>query len=146
MLIRSRIERPNAPIELGDRTYFFRPLTGTSGPHVAEVTDEAHIARLLSIAECYERFELPSLQRATEPPVVATEPPEPLTGGQLEKLERAKALRSLPVAELRAQLQQIQDAELLTMLLTLEREATAPPPRRTVVDIVAARLNAVTAQ
>lgn len=157
MLIRSKFERPNAPIEFPGKTYFFRPVAGASGPHICEVTDPAHAARLLEITEGYEPYEAPQLLRAPpQPPlnpppqmtVEGTEPPA--TGNELDQAietglrDRAQALRSLPVAELRTQLAQIQDARLLSMLLQFEREATAPPPRTSVVTIVQARLNAVT--
>jgi len=41
-------------VELGGRTYHFAPANPADqdGPHIAEVTDEAHIKRLLSI-DCY---------------------------------------------------------------------------------------------
>lgn len=60
MLIASRFKRPNAPIELpnGDGTfqrYFFRPIdpNAPESEHVAQVTNAAHIGRLLGIAEGY---------------------------------------------------------------------------------------------
>lgn len=40
-------------VSIGDVEYHFKP-TYPGGPHVAEVTDKAHIGRLLGIAEGYE--------------------------------------------------------------------------------------------
>lgn len=158
-LIRSLIHRPHAPIELGTQRYFFRPIDGTpDGPHVCEVTDPAHIERLLSITEGYVPYELPTLTRAPstpEPPVAppsqpttqviavgtATQP-APVDGVDQD---RVIALRGLSVADLRAQLQQITEPKLLAALLALEESSTQPPPRSTVVSIVRARIAALAA-
>jgi hypothetical protein len=60
MLIATYFKRPHTPIELpnGDGTfkrYFFRPGDPSveGSEHVADVTDKAHIARLLQITEGY---------------------------------------------------------------------------------------------
>lgn len=60
MLIASRFQRPNAPVELPNKDgtisrYFFRPIDPASpaSEHVAEVADPAHIQRLLGIPEGY---------------------------------------------------------------------------------------------
>lgn len=55
MLIASRFKRPHAPVTLGDETYFFKPIdpANPDSEHVAEVENEDHIGRLLSITEGY---------------------------------------------------------------------------------------------
>lgn len=158
MLIRSKIHRPNAPITLDQSTYFFRPVDGTAnGPHVCEVSDAAHAARLLSITEGYEEFEVPELARiapvapllpvpplpdeAPGAPPAAPLPPAPAG----EHHDRVLALRGLNVADLRAQLQQITDPSLLAALSAAEEGATQPPPRRTVVEAIRARISALSA-
>lgn len=156
MLIRSKIHRPNAPITLDQSTYFFRPVDGTAnGPHVCEVSNDAHARRLLSITEGYEAFEMPELARIT--PVAPLAPVAPLSdapGAPLppasppdagEHQDRVIALRGLNVADLRAQLQQITDPSLLDALSAAELGATQPPPRRTVVEAIRARIYALSA-
>lgn len=160
MLIRSKIHRPNAPITIEQSTYFFRPVDGTAnGPHICEVSNEAHAQRFLSITEGYEAFAMPELARIA-PVVPLTAPPAapPLTevpGAPLppppagEHQDRVLALRGLNVADLRAQLQQITTENnglaLLAALLAAEEGATQPPPRRTVVDAIRARISALSA-
>jgi len=54
MLIESHIRRKNgSKISLGKDVYHFSP--DKEGRHVAEVKNEEHIARLLSITECYTK-------------------------------------------------------------------------------------------
>lgn len=55
MLIASRIQRPSAPIDFGDKVYYFKPRDqhDPKSEHVAVVTNKQHIQRLLTIAECY---------------------------------------------------------------------------------------------
>lgn len=157
-LIRSLIHRPHAPIELGTQRYFFRPIDGTpDGPHVCEVTDPAHIERLLSITEGYAPFELPTLTRPpTQEPgaqssqpatqvigVGGTTPPPSTAPADGVDQDRVIALRGLSVADLRVQLQQITEPALLTALLALEESSTQPPPRNTVLSIVRARIAAL---
>lgn len=152
MLIRSKIHRPNAPITLDRETYFFRPVDGTpDGPHVCEVSDPTHVARLLSITEGYEAFDVPELARvqtqATVTPVAApvAPPDSPVAAPASEHHDRVIALRALKVADLRAQLQQITDTSLLSALSAAEESATQPPPRRTVVEAIRQRISALSA-
>lgn len=42
-------------VELGDQTYHFKPQP--DGSHVAEVADDAHADKLLSITEAYREYE-----------------------------------------------------------------------------------------
>ena len=52
-----RREPDGSKVELGGQTYHFKPENDDpNGPHVAEVTEPAHIDRLLSIPE-YTRYE-----------------------------------------------------------------------------------------
>jgi pyruvate/2-oxoglutarate dehydrogenase complex dihydrolipoamide acyltransferase (E2) component len=55
MLIGCRFKRPKAPVELGDKTYFFTPIdpTNPDSEHVCDVTDLVHIQTLLGIPEGY---------------------------------------------------------------------------------------------
>jgi hypothetical protein len=54
MKIASKFDRPDAPIELNGRTYYFRrDPSDPNGPPTAEVEDPADIQRLLSITEGY---------------------------------------------------------------------------------------------
>lgn len=55
MLIACRFKRPNAPVDLGDKVYFFKPVdpANPDSEHVALVDDNAHIQRLLQIPEAY---------------------------------------------------------------------------------------------
>lgn len=55
MLLGTYFRRPNAPIELGDKKYFFKPRNPNDpeSEHVCEVTDKGHLQRLLAIAEGY---------------------------------------------------------------------------------------------
>lgn len=141
MLIRSKIHRPNAPITLDRETYFFRPVDGTpDGPHVCEVSDPTHVARLLSITEGYEAFDVPELARVQTQATVT-----PGAAPASEHHDRVIALRALNVADLRAQLQQITDTSLLSALSAAEESATQPPPRRTVVEAIRQRISALSA-
>lgn len=73
MKIESIIKRdPPTEILLGDTAYKFVP--DSNGRHVCEVTDKAHIARLLSIAE---GFQIPDDEEAPKnsAPVAPVEPP-----------------------------------------------------------------------
>jgi hypothetical protein len=55
--IRCKIERKDGtPVRIGDVDYHFAPQV-PNGPHVAEVSDEQHIARFLAITEGYEPLE-----------------------------------------------------------------------------------------
>lgn len=86
MLIASKFARPDAPIELGDRTYFFRPGNPNARPdeHVCEVTDNTHIQRLLSIQEGYYIPEpVTPPQAAVRPQVPATDPAGTNPGDQV---------------------------------------------------------------
>lgn len=70
MRIASIIQRTGGTrVTLGASEYHFKPLDA-GGPHLATVTDAAHIKRLLSITEGFEFFD------TGEPvlPVIATEP------------------------------------------------------------------------
>lgn len=42
-------------VELGDQTYHFKPQA--DGAHVADVSDEEHADKLLSITEAYREYE-----------------------------------------------------------------------------------------
>lgn len=56
MLIRNLLNRPNGTeVELDGKKYHFKP--NEKGHEVCEVTDKAHIKRLLSIAEAYEPYD-----------------------------------------------------------------------------------------
>lgn len=144
MLIESLIKRPNAPINLGGRDYFFRPLDNNpQSPHVCEVTEIAHCDRLLSITEGYRAYELPTVQRAPAPEAPPSQPPA--TGALTdEQRERVSALLGSSVNDLRAAVPSIEDLAVLTALLDTEAARTSPPPRTTVLTLVSDRIAKLT--
>lgn len=79
MKIESIIKRdPPTEVVLGDTTYQFKP--DSQGRHVAEVTDKAHIARLLSIAEGFQIPDDEEKPKAATPPApTPVIPPAPIT-------------------------------------------------------------------
>lgn len=81
MLIGCRFKRPKAPIELPGKTYFFVPIdpTNPDSEHVAEVEDNAHIQRLLSIPEGYYISEAQVIPTAARP--TAQQPVDPASTG-----------------------------------------------------------------
>jgi hypothetical protein len=67
MKIRSLIERKNGTvIPMDDAKYHFKPEVA-NGPPVADVTNKAHIARFLSIAEGFEVVEVDEATAASAP-------------------------------------------------------------------------------
>lgn len=70
MLIACRFKRPKAPVDLGDKIYFFAPVdpSNPDSEHVAVVEDKAHVQKLLAVPEAYyiATSELPA-----PPPVIA---------------------------------------------------------------------------
>lgn len=143
MFIESLIKRPNAPINLGGRDYFFRPLDNNpQSPHVCEVTEIAHAQRLLSITEGYRAYELPTVQRAQAPEAPQLPPP---TGALTdEQRERVSALLGSSVTDLRAAVPSIEDLAVLTAMLDTESARTSPPPRTTVLTLVGDRIAKLT--
>lgn len=59
MLIESKLRRTGGTlIPMGDTQYHFKPVgEADKAPHVAEVEDEAHIERFLSITEAFRQAE-----------------------------------------------------------------------------------------
>lgn len=59
MLIGTFQKRPNDEIELPPRVYYFKPILpdDPNSIHVCEVTDKAHIERLLSIKESFFKMD-----------------------------------------------------------------------------------------
>ncbi len=55
MLIACRFKRPKAPVDLGDRVYFFTPVdpSNPDSEHVAVVEDNVHVQKLLAVPEAY---------------------------------------------------------------------------------------------
>lgn len=69
MKIESIIKRdPPTEVLLGDTAYKFQP--DSKGRHVCEVTDKAHIARLLSIAEGFQIPDDEDAPKVAIPPVI----------------------------------------------------------------------------
>lgn len=155
MLIESLIKRPKAPIDMGTKTYFFRPLDGNAdSPHVCEVDDEHHAARLLSITEGYRVAVTPQAFTRAEAKPTPQDPKVPVkTEGQGaptkiatpdltdEQKERVAALRASSVADLRSVIGGIEDVAVLTG--TLADEQASPTPRATVVDLLTKRIAAL---
>lgn len=79
MKIESIIKRdPPTEVVLGDTTYKFTP--DSQGRHVCDVTDKAHIARLLSIAEGFQIPDDEEKPKAATPPApTPVIPPAPIT-------------------------------------------------------------------
>jgi hypothetical protein len=81
MLLASRFNRPKAPIEIGDKVYYFTPLdpTNPNSEHVCEVADKSHIAKLLAIPEGYyiPEDDEPVTTPAARPKAAATAPVAP---------------------------------------------------------------------
>lgn len=111
MLIACKFHRPNAPVTIDDRTYFFRPINPADpqSEHVCEVADKAHAQRFMGIPEGYliAEGELPVAQRpdATKPvpalvtvePTTTKEPAGPVVvpeaeAADAETVEQATAL------------------------------------------------------
>ncbi len=69
MLIACKFKRPNAPVEIDDATYYFRPIdpANADSEHVAEVTDNAHIQRLMGIPEAYYIAQAQALPTVPKP-------------------------------------------------------------------------------
>lgn len=134
MLIESLFKRPNAPVNLGGRDYFFRPLDNNpESPHVCDVEDEAHAQRLLSITEGYRPFEVVPLARSAPPAAPAPD----LTP---DVLERVTAILSANVPDIRNTVPAITDVPLLHALLQTESARSTPPPRGTVVKLIEERI------
>ena len=144
MFIESLIKRPNAPINLGGRDYFFRPLDNNpQSAHVCEVTEIAHCERLLSITEGYRAYELPTVKREQ---ATAPEATKPAATGALtdEQRERVSALLGSSVTDLRAAVPGIDDLAVLSAMLDSEAARTSPPPRSTVLSLVGDRIAKLT--
>lgn len=145
MLIESLFKRPNAPVNLGGRDYFFRPLDNNpESPHVCDVADQAHAERLLSITEGYRPYSVQPLARAqqvayqTQAPAAPDIPPE--------TAERVNAILSANVPDIRNTVPTITDLPLLAALLATESVRTTPPPRATVTKLLEERIAKLTAK
>lgn len=75
MLIACKFKRPNAPVEIDDATYYFRPIdpANADSEHVAEVSNNAHIQRLMGIPEAYYIAQAQALPTAPKPTLVAVD-------------------------------------------------------------------------
>lgn len=81
MLIACKFHRPNSPVTIDDKTYYFRPinLADPQSEHVCEVADKAHAQRFMGIPEGYHiaEGELPVAARPAAKPVPAVITVEP---------------------------------------------------------------------
>lgn len=82
MLIACRFKRPNAPVDLGDKVYFFKPVdpANADSEHVAMVEDKNHIQRLLQIPEAYY-IAVTELPPTVAKPVAAAAGSQPAKSG-----------------------------------------------------------------
>jgi hypothetical protein len=155
MLIESLFKRPHAPVSLGTREYFFRPLDNNpQSPHVCEVDDPEHIERLLSITEGYKAATPPVALTRQPAPVEITSPPPSLPQTPAialspvdltpEQDERAAALRASTVADLRSIITTVEDLAVLQAVLAAEQASTTPAPRTSVVTLIQSRIAALT--
>ena len=75
------IREGGTKVEFGPTVYHFKPDPAFGGRHIADVTDEDHISRLLSISEAYKMVKTgtpaPVEPPKNKPPVEPTEPPAP---------------------------------------------------------------------
>lgn len=147
MKIESIIKRdPPTEVLLGDTAYKFQP--DSKGRHVCEVTDKAHIARLLSIAE---GFQIPGDEDAPkvaippviEPPVQTVQPtfqptqdPDVLLGadGYPAVIDLGNG-KTADIADV------IADAHELSGLTTADWNALDPEVRAGLIDAVLDALN-----
>lgn len=132
-----------------DAEYHFKPVDRKNprSPHVADVTNEHHAARLLSISTAYRffddgstgaGFERPSVPapqpRAAAPVIVivpdAASPADPA---------KVAAVRELSVKELKKQINTFDDATLRAALVE-EKGNKADAPRKTWIEVVEAQL------
>ena len=153
MLIESKFKRPHAPVSLGTREYFFRPLDNNpQSPHVCEVEDPQHIERLLSIVESYKAATPPAALTRQPPPSEQTTAlktmADPITIVQAnltpEQTERASALHASTVADLRSIIGTVDDLAVLQAVLSAELASTTPAPRTSVLTLIQSRIAALT--
>lgn len=94
MLIACRFKRPNAPVDLGDKVYFFKPVdpANTDSEHVAVVEDNNHIQRLLQIPEAY-------YIAVTELPPTVAKPVAPASASTSVQTDAGAGTASAPPAK-----------------------------------------------
>lgn len=142
-------------------TYRFKPESDAAdAPHVAEVTEERHIHRLLSMPDVYrmvvEGAPQPQAPESGEisvppklpegagdaPPPAPSEPDAPSDAApELEPAvaERVAALRNLTIKELKAKINTYSYNELRAALAA-EQARTDDAPRKGWIDVVVAHL------
>jgi hypothetical protein len=112
-------------------SYHFKP-TKEGGPHVCEVKDEGHIARLLSITECYTEagHELPKPKKPPSAPIVEI-PDEPSDEDKLKveedldiELQMCETIIGMNVRDASEQLGVLSDPAL-EQLATMEMSGQA---------------------
>lgn len=164
MLIACRFKRPHAPVTLGDETYFFKPIdpANPDSEHVAEVENEEHIGRLLSIAEGYYIAKsAPPLMAArpvAELSVQMTEPAKqddasadndaeqkesdskPVQGLSEEQAEAARKLNALGVRQLRDALEQDIERVVIEEALRIELAKDENDQRASTIKLLQAKL------
>lgn len=133
----------SAPAPAAD--YHFKALdkNDPQSPHVAEVTEPVHIARLLSLSHCY-RVHLDDGESPSEftQPVVPVKPrakpapPPPPAGVDTARVD---ALRALSVKDLKKSINTF-DEPTLRAALAAEQERKDDKPRATWIEVVEAHL------
>lgn len=128
--------------------YHFKPVDQKNprSPHVAEVENEHHIARLLSISHAYRYFDDGSGSGFQMPTVAAPVPqtnvvplktaPKPEAGFDQAKVD---AVRALSVKDLKKQINGFDDVTLRAAL-KIEQDRTDDAPRKTWIEVVEAQL------
>jgi hypothetical protein len=142
MKIESIIKRdPPTEVVLGDTAYQFKP--DSQGRHVCDVTDKAHIARLLSIVE---GFQIPDDEdapkdltpiapvQAVTPPVLATL--QPIDDNALRGSDVHPATLNLADGSTVELADVVEQAYELSGLTTADWNALAPEVRHNLIDVV----------
>lgn len=156
MLIECHIRRtsrktgqPGSDINLGGASYSFVPnpdaTNGDAEAHVCKVEDEAHVTRLLSIAECYTEYG-EALKPPTPPePVIVEIPDEPSAEDALRvdedldiELQMCETIIGMSPREAAEQLADLSE-KALDQLATMEKAGQA---RETFLEVVAEELAA----
>lgn len=135
MLVELHIRRTRngvgSTINMPGGTYVFKPAEDSDGAHVCEVTDEADLARLLSIKE-YTPFGEAMVEPEPEPePVLEEIPDEPSEADLLQEeededleLAMCETIVSMKVSEAKDQLGTLSD-DSLAQLAVMERAGQA---------------------
>jgi len=143
MKIESIIKRnPPTEVVLGDTTYKFQP--DSQGRHVAEVTDKAHISRLLSIAEGFQipddeetpKDFTPQASAPVVPPAPAAPTFQPIDENVLRGSDVHPAIIDLGEGKTVELVDVVAQAHEISGLTTADWNALEPEVRHNLIDAV----------